>query len=120
MYAVSKMKKQSAPKKNNSKYLILASLTLLLVLSVFNLSFYLNLKPNVIYAKIDNTDKRIGFWNTFLEYHPDYFEGWIEVAKMEYKRGNLESANIALSNAKNLNPNSPEIIALENLLTSSN
>lgn len=81
----------------------------LLSLSIFNLSVFMNSTSSITYAKIDNTAKHAEFWKSFLEIHPDYIEGWIELYKLESKQGNLLLAEEALTNAERLDPNSEEI-----------
>ncbi|MEK7112191.1 MAG: tetratricopeptide repeat protein [Patescibacteria group bacterium] len=46
------------------------------------------------------------YWKDFLAENPTYFDGWIELAQIELKLGNLEEAKLSFEKAKTINPNS--------------
>lgn len=56
------------------------------------------------------------FWTDFLIQNPNYFEGWIELAKLDIDSGKTDLAIYSYTKAKQLNPNSPKIKELEGLL----
>lgn len=64
----------------------------------------------------DLTTKEIEYWTTFLESYPTYKDGWLELAKLEYQRGNLEKARLSLQKAENVDPNSEEVKRLKGVL----
>lgn len=89
--------------------------TVITALSFFNLSVYFNNRPTVIHAETKNDyDIKIVFWESFLASHPDYFDGWIELSKLQLKIGNIKSAEAAYDKAKKIKPNANELKELEN------
>ena len=48
--------------------------------------------------------------------NPTYLDGWIELANIELKLGNLEEAKLSLDKAKAIGPNSSKVKALEDAL----
>ena len=52
------------------------------------------------------------FWEDFLAKNPQYFAGWIELAKIYYTEGNKDAGSSALIHAQKVNPNSEEIRTL--------
>lgn len=45
------------------------------------------------------------YWEEFLAANPTYLDGWIGLANIEQKLGNLEGAKLSLDKAKAINPN---------------
>lgn len=105
---------------SKTSVMFICFIVVLLTLSFFNLSLFLNHKGKIvpIFEKIDYSQK-ILFWQSFLESHPDYFDGWMEIARLQLKSGNIEEAEAALFKAQLIKPNSPDINLLENELVSS-
>lgn len=106
----------NSPTPNTHRTLLFVLVLLLLSLSIFNLSIYWNARPKTIYAKLDNFEEKSNFWYSFLTVHPDYFQGWIELSKIQINQGDLKLAKESLENAKVLNPNAPEIKSIDSLL----
>lgn len=81
----------------------------LLVLALFELSFYLSpVKPEIkIYH--NKVNEEISFWENFLAIYPDYKAGWIRLAKLEIKNANPLKARNALKMAENIDPNDSEL-----------
>jgi hypothetical protein len=97
------------------KLLFCCFLLVLSALTVSNISVYFNSKPKIIYANNDSITHRVGFWKTFLYSHPQYFEGWVELTKLELKIGNIDGAKATFAKALEINPNSEEISSLRGL-----
>lgn len=89
----------------------------ILTLSLINLkSYFTNL--NVLGAQIETnlnlTEE--SYWKEFLNNNPTYFDGWMELTKVEIKVGNKVAANKALSTAETINPNSDQLLLLREKL----
>ena len=91
--------------------ILLCCLILLITLSFFNISYYLFPKKNSGNNQLvhSNTNQTVVYWQEFLESHPTYFFGWIELAELELMSGNKSKAIEALMQANNINPNSQEV-----------
>lgn len=121
------MSKKACPKKKRSAknlkkeivYLCsCCSLVLVLFLASFNVNAFL-LNSKVLGAKTENAKALVDeekYWEDFLALHPTYLDGWIELSKIEYGKGNINYALGAFNTAKAINPNSPKIKELANLL----
>ena len=107
------MKKANTNTKESGFTFYLFLLVVLTTLTIFNLAFYLFSKPKVKYVVQNSPDKEVSFWQTFLESHPYYIEGWIQLTKLDIQNGDKSNAQIALENAKKINPNSEEVINLK-------
>lgn len=82
--------------------------SLILILTFFQLSFYLSpIKSGLEVSH--NATKEVRFWKNFLAIYPDYKAGWIRLAKLNIKEGNLEEARNALKRVENINPNDNEL-----------
>lgn len=96
-----------------------AGLILLLTLSALN--FWASLKPhrllNDTKAEVLGTTNTLNseqnFWTDFLIAHLGYLPGWLELTKLEIKKGNLEAAKVYLEKARFIDPNSDEVLKLE-------
>ena len=60
---------------------------------------------NQIYEQELLKEQKI-YWENFLAENPTYFDGWIELANIDLKLGNLEEAKLSFEKAKTINPNS--------------
>ena len=97
---MSKTQETHNPKRvKRTTIVYLCFLTLLITLSIFNLSFYVYSKPEISYLYKNDMEKRIIFWKSFLDSHPSYFEGWIELSRLEFKNGNQKGAQVAFLKA---------------------
>jgi len=89
-------------------------LTSLAIVLVLTLSF-LNLKSYFYTPKVLGTETEIKinpaqtFWESFLKENPNYFPGWIELAKIDNNNGNHLKSVEDLNHARSINPNAPEV-----------
>jgi cytochrome c-type biogenesis protein CcmH/NrfG len=102
------------------KLIIICFVLIIGVLTFFNLSLYMNKTnlPSKVLASKDQNNVLI--WKEFLKSHPDYIEGWIELSKIEFDKGNKSEAYEAYVKAWKINPNSQEVIQLGSKLFGSN
>ena len=116
------MQKSVQTKKNVYLNLSLwASIFLILALSLFNVA---NSKKEkrVLAAetKSINEEERLleekDYWQSLLLEHPTYFEGWIEIARIEFSLGNVNSFFGALEEARKINPNSEKLKNLKEVI----
>ena len=56
------------------------------------------------------------FWENLVAKHPTYRDGWLELAKVSYKLGDESLSRGAIETARAIDPNSPKIEEVENLL----
>lgn len=85
----------------------------ILTLSIVNLKYYFtNLNVLGAQTEVDYNLSEETHWKSFLSQNPTYFDGWVELTKMEIKIGNKNAANEALLTAEKINPNSEKIIQL--------
>lgn len=102
----------SGPKLNKQALPFL--LTSLFIVLVLTLSF-LNLKsyfyaPKVLGAQTEiKRNPAQTFWETFLAENPNYFPGWIELAKIDDSNSNHLKSVEDLNHARSINPNAPEV-----------
>ena len=88
----------------------------LTTLTIFNISYYYFSKPKVSYIVKDTVDSKISFWKSFLALHPSYFEGWVELSRLDIQNGDKSGAITAFHNAWKINPNSIEAQRLKSIL----
>ena len=95
---------------NTKTRLIVFISTVLIVFSVFNIfQFYkhqlkvLNSRP--ILGTQNKDEERLDYWYEMVSQHPDYITAWIEIARIEYKRGNLKAVEFAIKSAEAIDPN---------------
>jgi cytochrome c-type biogenesis protein CcmH/NrfG len=50
------------------------------------------------------------YWNGFLNEHPTYVDGWIELTRINLEQGNYEKAKEAYQKALFISPNSPKVV----------
>jgi hypothetical protein len=65
------------------------------------------------------TEFRITFWKSFLNLHPGYFPGWVELTELELILGNKDGAFNSYEKAFNISPNATELRELKKNLKSS-
>jgi hypothetical protein len=116
-----KFKKGASLNKNLTVLFCVICIITTLLLTSHNLNQYLrsfrkdnNPETNVLGTSKDDTFllEEKSFWFEFLNLHPAYFPGWIELAKIEKNLGNSDGFNLAVEKAKGINPNSQEIVDL--------
>jgi len=105
--------KHGLTRQSHLTILILAFcfLIVILSLSVFNIAYsFAPVQKNVLGAQKETYFKdqllRKKFWLSFLNSNPNYLPGWIELAKIESRLGNLQAANEAFETAQKIDPNS--------------
>lgn len=87
----------------------------ILFLSAVNLNLYTKNDPpksNVLGVNIQR-DEEIGYWKDLLSENPDYLPGWVELAKLEKEKGDIEGFEITVDNVKAIDPNSEFLDSLE-------
>ena len=120
------MKKNTANDydKNIIFFLGILITSIIILLSFSNISIYLS-KPSRIIKKT-NTKENIrvlgkkdflleekDYWEKFLNLHPNYFPGWLELTKIEIKLNEKKNTQNTFSKAFKINPNSQELINLK-------
>jgi hypothetical protein len=108
--------KRKSSSGTSSNIYLFCFLLLVVSLTMFNMSLYLSSKK----VKTRTADAEIvyetTYWEELLNNHPDYFPGWLELAKLEYANGKADRAHEALVNARKINPNSQELKTMEYIL----
>ncbi|MDP3994822.1 MAG: hypothetical protein Q8P91_03245 [bacterium] len=100
---------------------ICSAVVALLLLSGLNIETFKQ-KQKVLGLKTENTQEDSIFpieeiyWTFFLTQNPNYFEGWIELAKLDIDSGKTDHAIYSYTKAKQLNPNSQKVKAFGKLL----
>lgn len=67
-----------------------------------------DLNPNVLGAAIDTSAREAGivhFWQDTIANHPDYRDGYIQLAALSYAQGNITQALVYARNAQTIDPN---------------
>lgn len=112
-----KTKKRAYLKRNLIFFCSCCAAAILLFLTGFNLK---SLSPTKILGAEDveakDPSEEVSYWEDFLARNPTYFDGWVELSYLMNTLGNTEAAQVALNKAKEINPNSDKLEALENLL----
>ncbi len=98
--------------RENAKHLLSVSLLLsVLTLITFNVQ-NISVGKKVLGAatsKVRQSEKEKEFWVEFLDKNPTYLEGWVELAILEYEKGDLVKADEYYLKAKDINPNSEKL-----------
>jgi hypothetical protein len=108
----------------NSELLFLflsVSLVFILILTVFNISQ--NRFKQVLGASTEappETLSQIESWNSYLQKHPSYLSGYLEIATLENSYGNKEEALRVILKAKTINPNDNQLKLLEEQINKGN
>lgn len=97
---------------------LIISIDLLLLLTIFNLYYYLKpqkvLGVSTLSAKETELASRKAYWEDLLSQSPTYLDGWLELAKIELVEGDKVKATEYLNKARDINPNSEKIKRIEN------
>ena len=99
--------------KNNFRFVLLTILTMLSLFVVFvNLNLYKSKGSDkeAVLGEATNFDSQEHFWENFLAENPNYIAGWLELAQLEYKKGDVYYAQGALNTAKAINPNHTQVV----------
>lgn len=92
--------------------------SVIILLTGLNLFVYLSPpKTIIVHAKDSTPLVQIYYLKNILKNNPTYRQGWITLAKLNYKLGNKEEAQYALRKAYEIDPNYKEIQTLQALLT---
>lgn len=83
----------------------LAVITLLLLASYNFTNYLLSKKVLGIENNLEEILKEKNFWNEFLAKNQTYYDGWIELSKLESELGNTQKAKDYSDKAKEINPN---------------
>lgn len=101
-------------KTSSAKLLFFVFIIVILLLTAYNLRLYFA-KQSVLGTEksLENLSQEINFWESMVTQYPTYRDGWLNLAKLEFYRGNKDYAYSWLFVAKRIDPNSQEVIALE-------
>lgn len=94
--------------KPNTVYKILLFLIIAFLIT-FNLFYYLKNKTTKVLGVSDETSKEIIYWNDFLSQNPEYKNGWLKLAILQYRKGDINEVYHSLKKVENLDPNSEEL-----------
>jgi cytochrome c-type biogenesis protein CcmH/NrfG len=113
-----KAKKRAHLKRNLVFFCSCCAAAIVLLLSGLNLKSLSSTKVLGLEdeASVLHQSEEISFWEDFLAKSPTYFDGWVELSHLMISLGNKEAAEIALSKASEINPNSDKLLELGNLL----
>lgn len=104
---------------NLSDVKFLALVAFFVIISALNVlaapAVYYEEKPDTKGVSFD-TDHSETYWLEFLTKNPSYIDGWIELAKVYYVKGDFVGAKAALNQASQIDPNSERLIQAELLL----
>lgn len=116
-----KDKKRYNLSNSGSNYLLVyCCVIVILALSIFNIFLYLAIPTNSILGHKTEANRESiltsekTFWINFLEINPSYFQGWIELTKINLNLDKLEEARGTFQKAREINPNSKAISELDN------
>lgn len=104
------MSKNKLTNKHSIYFLICTAIVAILFLSALNINEYLLRKGVLGIKTVQKTDNKElldqkEYWEKFLEKNPTYYEGWIELANIEFSLGNAEISSNYILKAKEINPN---------------
>lgn len=93
---------------------------LILVISAFNFENFLT-NQRVLGAQSFLNEKELlveqkTFWEGFVSDNPTYMDGWMELADINIKLGDLEGAKLSLNKAEEINPNSTKVKELQEVI----
>lgn len=114
------MPKSQTPRLTVLKDLFIGfSVILLLTITGLNLYLFLHKEPTVLGVQTSPLSER-QYWQKVVRKNPTYRDAWVQIAKLDYEMGNHKYAEVALSRAKNIDPNSLTILDVEKTLVSQN
>ncbi len=67
-------------------------------------------------VSLDEIKNQYAYWQTVVQDHPDYRDGFYMAALLSYQLGDTTEAKKYLDKVKTIDPNYPEITKLEELL----
>ncbi len=90
---------------------------LILLLTALNLVVYTSpRKTNIVYAQDNTPLVQTYYLKGLLKSHPDYREGWVALAKLEYSLGNTDEVQFAVDKVYEIDPNYKGLQELQNLV----
>lgn len=97
-------------KSNTKTNLIIFISTVLVVFSIFNLFLFYRhkvqiLRSSPILGTQNKAEGKLDYWYGMVSQHPDYISAWIEIARLEYERGNIKAVEYAINSAEAIDPN---------------
>lgn len=120
---------KSKGKRNFVQKIVLKAFFVVGTITIFVLSLYLiqiflinnnyetkNISPNsVLGMETESADEMniSAFWKDYLSKYPNYFPGWLELARLGSETSNYNEFREALEKAEDLNPNSEEVLKLK-------
>ncbi len=107
-------KKSNKKIYNSSNFALFAFTLFVFAICSFNLKTYLTPKetPTVL-AATSTYQEELRFLTDLVFEHPDYIDGWIELARLDHKHQNPERVQVWIAKAESINPNSPKLIELK-------
>jgi len=87
------------------------------MLAALNVIVYLSPRKTIeVQAKDTTPLVQVYYLKNLLSTHPDYREGWVALAKLEYSLGNMTEAQIAVKHVFDLDPNYEGLQELQKLV----
>ena len=86
---------------------------LILLISAFNFESFLT-NQKVLGAQSASSEEDLlyeqkTYWEGLVSDNPTYIDAWIELADINLKLGDIESAKFSLAKAEEINPNSTQV-----------
>lgn len=82
------------------------------VLSAINIRLFFS-QPSILGAETSPVDQKLidlqtrrDYWQNLLLENPQYFDGWLELAKIYSELGDTENSLAVLAKARQIDPNS--------------
>jgi len=112
------MSKNISKLKNSSFFLFISTLAvLILTLSFLNLkTFFADQEESWVLSAEKEVFDDEEYWSNFFKINSSYFPGYIELTQIQISKKEFTQASETLLKAKDLNPNSPLILKLEQSL----
>lgn len=85
------------------------------------LSLASDLNPNVLGAAVDTSAHDAGvvrFWQDTIANHPDYRDGYVQLAALSYAQGNITQALDFARQAQDIDPNNGMLTSLVKFISS--
>ncbi|MCH7730354.1 tetratricopeptide repeat protein [Patescibacteria group bacterium] len=110
------MPKKGLKKRKNDLVFFLSccGAILILLLALINMgTFFL---PKKVYRDLEVYQEQKSFWQEIVSKHPNYLDGWLELANINLLLDDLEEAKRAFEKAREINPNSEKVAILKKKL----
>ena len=100
--------------------LFLSTLGIFTILTLTSANFSLLKVQEVKVLGVESSpDSERTYWQKIVNQNPTYRDGFIELARVEAEMGNFEASNVYLGKAKEIDPNSLNLLKTEIELLSS-